>query len=412
MTDRHRVGHGAEAEHDFRRARPREVGRAEVAAHRVDLRLLPGVLVEGLERRVGGRLDAELDGAHRQQGVAQLGAGHAQDADVDRIDGVDAALDEGALAPVDHLPAAADFPGARPGLEAPPQEGVAELRAGADAVLRLVGQRRAGPVAVLVGEVVEGEAADKAAHRLLVAELELARDLRGVREQPLLVVLVAVVAVDRERRAAGGDADDALVGVGDPEPEAIRERIAPAPLEFGRRLVGRRGGLVGGLRGRLAGGCRGQPANQDREHDGGKAHRLARAGCRRDERWHGAPRVSEFSSGVRLLIGPPGGRRQPDQSGRGTAGKPNGHCSRVGRLGVPPVSLSRKTRTGRDGDDATRVRPAGYLPIGVSSTRRKCISPPSDCSPIRPGSTRAPRASFTFFPLTKTTSDGPSSVIS
>ena len=121
VTDGDRVGHRAEAEHDLRRPGAGQVARAEVAADRVDLGLLPGVLVEGLDRRVGRRLDAELDGAHRQQGVAQLGAGHAQDADVDGIDGVDAALDEGALAPVDHLPAGADFTGMRPASESVPQ---------------------------------------------------------------------------------------------------------------------------------------------------------------------------------------------------------------------------------------------------------------------------------------------------
>ena len=321
MTDGHRVGHGAEAEHDFRRARPREIGRAEVAADRVDLGLFPGVLVEGFERRVRGRLDAELDGAHRQQGVAQFGAGHAQDADIDRVDGVDAALDERALAPVDHLPAAADFPGTRPGLEAPPQEGVPEFRAGANAVLGGVGQRRAGPVAVLIDEIIEGEAADEAADQLFVAELELARDLRGVREQPLLVVLVAVVAIDRECRPAGGDADDALVGIGDPEPEAIRQRIAPAPLEVRWRLVGRRACLFAGRlgrldgrlgrrhgrRGRLARGGGGQDADEDRQQKRAEARRLAGVRMRWDRRWHGAPKGNEFSSDVRLAIGPPGG---------------------------------------------------------------------------------------------------------
>ena len=116
---------------------------------------------------------------------------------------------------------------------------------GADAVLRVVRQRRAGPVAVLVGDVVEGEAADEAAD-VLVAELELAGDLRGVGEQPLLVVLVAVVAVDREGGPAGGDADDALVGIGHPEPEAVGQRVVPVPLEGGWRVLGRRCGLIAG----------------------------------------------------------------------------------------------------------------------------------------------------------------------
>ena len=38
--------------------------------------------------------------------------------------------------------------------------------------------------------------------------------------------------------------------------------------------------------------------------------------------------------------------------------------------------------------------------IGVSSTLRKWISPPSDWRPIGPARTSAPPASLTFFPLT------------
>ena len=62
--------------------------------------------------------------------------------------------------------------------------------------------------------------------------------------------------------------------------------------------------------------------------------------------------------------------------------------------------------------DAYHQRRPVYLPMGLSSTRRKWISPPSDCSAMRPGRTAAPFASLTLFPLRTTTREGPSRVIS
>jgi hypothetical protein len=103
-------------------------------------------------------------------------------------------------------------PGPAAELEPPPDEGVADLGAAADAVLGGVGEsgvRARSCRLVLV--VVEGEGAHERAE-VPCSELELARPLDGVAEDALVVVLVAVVAVDREGAAAGGQPDDAAGG--------------------------------------------------------------------------------------------------------------------------------------------------------------------------------------------------------
>ena len=302
-ADRNRVRRRPEAEHHLRRAAARQIGRAEVAPDRVDLRLLPGELVEGLDRRAARRLEAQLDGADRQVRLAQLRPGHAQRAHVDRVDGVDAALDEGALAPVDHLPARAQLARQAAELEAPVQESVAQLDAGADAAFGGARERRALAVGRLVLVVVEAEAAHEAADAL-VAPLDLARQLHGVRVDPGVVVLDAVVAVDREGRAAGGEADQALVRVVEPVAQAVADRVAPAPLEVaaGRRL----GLLVGRNRARrrrlLALGARG---HEERDRYGG-----------RHETSHDAPLETMKAEG-----------EEPAHGGQGWAG----WCSRLHR---------------------------------------------------------------------------------
>ncbi len=230
VADGQRVGGRPEAQHHLGRPGARQIGGAEVAAHRVDLRPLPLVLVERLEGGVGVGREAQFHGAHRQQRVAQLRPGHPQGTDVNGVDGVDAALDEGALAPVDHLQAAPDLARQRAGLEPRPQERIAELRPAADALPDRVRQGRARAVALLVLDVVEREGADEAAD-VVVADLELAGDLRGVGEQPLLVVQVAIVTVHREGRASGRQANQALVGVRQAEAHAVGDRVVPVPLE-------------------------------------------------------------------------------------------------------------------------------------------------------------------------------------
>ncbi len=249
MAHRHGIGHRAEPEHHLRRPGACDVARAEVAADRVELQVLPGVLIEGLERRAPRGLEAELHRAHRQQRVTRLGARHAKHTEVDRVDRVDAALNERALAPVDDLPPGANLAGSGRQREALVHERVAHLGAAADAAEGIVAQLRTGAVPVRVLEVVEREPTEEPAE-VLVAELELRGPHHRVGVDALVVVQVPVVAVDAVGLAAGGQADDALVTVLEPEPEAEGERVVPVPLELARR----RGGGLRGFQGAGLGG--------------------------------------------------------------------------------------------------------------------------------------------------------------
>src|SRR5690606_5161091 len=102
-----RLRGGAEAQHHVAAARRGEVVGAEIGAGGVDLDFLELEHVQRLDRDVVGDVDRAPDHVDRQERFLQLGAGHAQGGQVDRVDDVDAVLDEGALAPADHLPAQA-----------------------------------------------------------------------------------------------------------------------------------------------------------------------------------------------------------------------------------------------------------------------------------------------------------------
>ena len=230
-ADRQRVRRRTEAEQDLLRTFSSQVGSRIVASHRIDLGLLPVVLIVDLERCVVGRLEAEQRRAHRQQRIAQLRAGNAKNGDVDRIDRVDPSLNEGALAPVQHLPADPDLRRLTPEVELVPGEGVTNLGPAADAPQRIVRQRRAGAILVLVLVVVEGERAGEGAE-VLVADLEFAAPLRRVAGDALLVVQVAIVTVDRIGGTSRRPADDRRVRVADAPEQTIGEGIVPAPAEI------------------------------------------------------------------------------------------------------------------------------------------------------------------------------------
>ncbi|MCY1523343.1 hypothetical protein D9M68_582380 [compost metagenome] len=84
-----------------------EVVRREEGAATRQHRLAPLQLVEGFQGQVVGDAEVRIEHVGRQEGLLELGAGAHQGGDVEGVDLVDPALEEQALAPVDHLPAAA-----------------------------------------------------------------------------------------------------------------------------------------------------------------------------------------------------------------------------------------------------------------------------------------------------------------
>ncbi|MNC20909.1 hypothetical protein D3C75_688760 [compost metagenome] len=69
----------------------------------VELGLFPVQLIETVDRQRFGEVLGEVEQVHRHQRVLHFRAGAAQGRQVEGVDDVQSALDEGALTPVDHL---------------------------------------------------------------------------------------------------------------------------------------------------------------------------------------------------------------------------------------------------------------------------------------------------------------------
>src|SRR6266545_4119247 len=88
-----------------------DIGDREVGADRIELERVPAELVEALDAYLVGDADVERRHGRRPEDFLQLRAGNVRTAEVDRIDDVDAAVDEDVLAPGDHLVADAKLRG-------------------------------------------------------------------------------------------------------------------------------------------------------------------------------------------------------------------------------------------------------------------------------------------------------------
>src|SRR5690606_25810264 len=89
----------------------RHVSGGEEGTAVVSYRAMPLELVEGFHAQVFGQALREIQHLNRQQAFLQLGARTAESGGVDRVDGVDAVLDEDTLTPADHLAAQTDVTG-------------------------------------------------------------------------------------------------------------------------------------------------------------------------------------------------------------------------------------------------------------------------------------------------------------
>ncbi|MBK8478964.1 MAG: hypothetical protein IPL39_22560 [Opitutaceae bacterium] len=160
------VGQRAETEEDVLSADAGVVVRAEIRTARVDVGLLDGEQVEGVEGEGVGHGDRAGDHGHGLEGLAQLGARGAQAGDVDRVDGVDAVRDEGALAPAEHLAAEAEVGRHAAGVELVAQVGVEQADVALDFAAAQGAERHAlmhGAAGFEVLEVGSAEEASEAA---------------------------------------------------------------------------------------------------------------------------------------------------------------------------------------------------------------------------------------------------------
>ncbi|MCY1422460.1 hypothetical protein D9M71_381380 [compost metagenome] len=169
------------------------IGSEEGAAV-VDDGLLPLQLVEGLGGEVLGQALGQVEHVHRDQAFLHLGTRAAQGSDVDRVDHVDAVLDEGTLAPAHHLLAEAHVAGQFAEVVVVIDEGVEELCTGglgqvfAAAVVDVVEQT----VLVLQLEVVPVLAADEGT-AFAVLQLQVMQALEDLREGLALLEVQATV---------------------------------------------------------------------------------------------------------------------------------------------------------------------------------------------------------------------------
>ncbi|MCY1416393.1 hypothetical protein D9M71_318980 [compost metagenome] len=188
----------------------------EEGAAVVDDGLVPLDLVEGLGGQVVGQALRQVEHVHRDQAFLDLGAGTAERGNVDRVDRVDAVLDEGALAPAHHLLAQAHAAGHPADVVVVVDEGVEQLRAGgfraflAAAVVDVLEQA----ALVLQLEVVPVLAAQEYTG-VLVFQFEVMDALEDLREGlALLEIQVAIVGGLRQPPAAIVDPDQIRVGIG------------------------------------------------------------------------------------------------------------------------------------------------------------------------------------------------------
>ncbi|MNZ36675.1 hypothetical protein D3C78_541040 [compost metagenome] len=176
---------------------------AEECAAVVDDGLLPLQLVEGLRRDVLAQPLGDIEHVYRDQAFLHLGARTAQGGDVDRVDHVDAVLDEGAFAPAHYLLAEARITGPLAQVVVVVDERIEEFGAGglgqvfATAVVDIVEQS----VLVLQFEVIPVLAAHKDA-AVTVLQLQVMQALEDLREGLALLEVQAAIVHGRGARTA------------------------------------------------------------------------------------------------------------------------------------------------------------------------------------------------------------------
>ena len=84
------------------------IARREEGAAVVDDRLIPLQLVEGFDPEILGQALGQVEHVDRNKAFLDLCAGSTEGGRVDRVDAVDAILNEGTFTPAHHLPADAD----------------------------------------------------------------------------------------------------------------------------------------------------------------------------------------------------------------------------------------------------------------------------------------------------------------
>ncbi len=174
-----------EVQHHELAADQTEVVVGEVGARGLHFGLRPLQQVQGFQREVLGQVERGEDRVDRQEGFLQLSARHTQTRNVDRVDDVDATLDEGAFAPAHHLATEAEVAGEVVGDdEIAVDEGVKQAGALADAILGRVGD--VIPAHRL--EIVEAGGAHEGAP-VGPVHADLGGDAERIRDQVALVVL-------------------------------------------------------------------------------------------------------------------------------------------------------------------------------------------------------------------------------
>src|SRR5690554_323478 len=156
---------------------------------------VPFELVEGFHAQVFGQALGQVEHLDRQQTFLQLGARTAESGSVDRVDGVDAVLDEDTLTPADHLAAETDVTRVLTDEIVVIDEGVQQLDTGT-----LLQRVTAGVIdivetlaAILGFEVIPVVATDKGTG-IAVAQFQIVGALEDLGEHiAFLVVQTAVV---------------------------------------------------------------------------------------------------------------------------------------------------------------------------------------------------------------------------
>ena len=272
------VGPGAEAQHDEPAVPDREVVRRVVASDRVGDDPLPLVLVVRLDAQVLGRGDVEVGHALGQEGFLELGARQPELRHVERVRQVDAALDERALAPADHLVADAELRRHVAQVETGVGEGVQQARVLLD---QPFGARaEVGALGAVGLEVVEAGAAHEDAVVVLVGQLDLGDRLHDVREQPRVVVEVAVVDVGAAPATAVRVGDDPAVPALHAPLRAVADGRVPAATPVAVVALERdRRSLAGVTRRQHRGNGRRQDPPAGRQGPGGMSAHLDSPAC-------------------------------------------------------------------------------------------------------------------------------------
>ncbi len=235
--------------HDILAALASGVGGAEESAAGIQLGLLPAELPESLHRYAARQTDGREHGRRRHERLLQFRARRANGGHVDRQEGVDAALNEEAFAPVHDLLADANIQRHARDVEISVNESIENIEASAAEIARLVAARRidegtaAEPVVpctefFIHPVIVERLGADECAV-IPPLEIEVGRDLDacGVRI-PLIGIDVAVIVIDAHSGAVSGRTasvrlrNERTILFGGPEPGADRNQIVDLEIGF------------------------------------------------------------------------------------------------------------------------------------------------------------------------------------